>query len=433
MMRVWSPADRSNDCAHGTRVGGTARPTGLAGAMLAATVLGGMSWSAVDVAGQSAPAAPSNVVVLVEAPNPSWISIFPGSSIQGVVNAYPGGTTFYIRAGVHRQQRINPKTNNVFVGEAGAVLDGENVATYAFLASNALPQNVTIRNLEIANYATPSQSGAIQGDNGFGWVVADNRVHDNLAIGIRTGKGWQVLRNTVYRNGVIGISGYRANGALIADNDIYENNWLQAPELPVNAEAAGIKFGETANATVRNNHVHGNLAKGIWMDHCLPTSIIEGNTIVDNWHQGIFYEISYAGVIRNNIVDRNALKPVGIRAGIQVTNSPNVEVYGNTVRDNANGITGQQTTGVNATTGVFGPLRTEDLYVHDNAVRMRVGKTGLTQNTGETAVYSTWNNRFQGNSYTLGLNSTYFSWADRSLTETQWQATGNDVTGQFVR
>ena len=421
------------DCASGvtelTTVGRRKRTGRVAAAIL---TIAGISWAGVDIAGQSAPSAPTNVVVLSNAPDPSWVSIFPGKSIQAVVNAYPGATTFYLRTGIHRQQRINPKTGNVFIGEAGAVLDGENITPYAFEATTALPQNVTIKTLEITRYASPSQAGAIQGDNGPNWVLEDNTIHDNTYVGIRSGRGWQVRRNKVYRNGVIGISGYKTDGILIEGNDIWDNNLSQAPELPVNAEAAGIKFGVTANATIRNNRVHHNFAKGIWMDHCNPTSIIEGNTIEDNSHQGIFIEISYNAVVRNNTVDRNALNS-GTRAGIHVTNSPNVEVYGNTVRDNGNGISAQQSTGVNATTGPYGVLRLENLYVHDNVVRMVAGRTGVTQNTGETSVYTTWNNRFQANSYNLGVNATYFAWQEKSLTETQWQAAGNDVTGQFTR
>ena len=51
--------------------------------------------------------------------------IFPGQSIQLIVNANAAGTTFCLRAGVHQlTSSIRPKTGNTFVGEYGAVLDG---------------------------------------------------------------------------------------------------------------------------------------------------------------------------------------------------------------------------------------------------------------------------------------------------------------------
>jgi hypothetical protein len=52
------------------------------------------------------------------------IVINPGESIQAKVNAYPDGTRFLLKAGVHRQQEVSPKNGNVFSGEPGAVLNG---------------------------------------------------------------------------------------------------------------------------------------------------------------------------------------------------------------------------------------------------------------------------------------------------------------------
>ena len=58
------------------------------------------------------------------------IDIRPATSIQSVVNEYPGQTTFCLRAGVHQlTSSIRPKTGNTFVGEYGAVLDGSSWST----------------------------------------------------------------------------------------------------------------------------------------------------------------------------------------------------------------------------------------------------------------------------------------------------------------
>jgi parallel beta-helix repeat protein len=435
-MRSLSPDAPSHDPERRTRAVRRERWRRPGGAWLAACLL--VSCSTANRAGQLAPAAPSNVPVPADGqpPDPSWVSIYPGTSIQETVNAYPGATTFYVRAGTHRRQTVKPKSGNAFIGESGATLDGENTAEYAFEGVRGGSTNVTIRGLEITRYASRSQRGALQGDSGTNWVVEDNSVHDNAAIGVRTGPGWQVRRNKVYRNGVIGISGYQADGVIIEENEIFENNWSQVTELPRLAEAAGIKFGVTANAVIRNNHVHHNFAKGIWFDRCNPTTIIEGNAVTDNSSHGIWAEISYDLIIRNNISERNGASGSASwlgGAGIQVTNSPQVEIYGNTVRDNANGITAMQSSGTAAAAGAHGRLRVENLYVHDNVIAMQVGRTGISQNTGEAEVYTTWNNRFERNTYYLGPNNTYFAWQEKSLTESQWRATGNDTTATFIR
>ncbi len=209
--------------------------------------------------------------------DPLWVQIYPGTSIQSRVNQFPGATTFYLRAGTHRRQTVVPKTDNRFIGEAGAVLDGENVTALAFSTVSARSSRVTIKGLSIRNYASGSSQGAIQGDGGTSWVVEDNFVYRNKVIGIRCGPGWQVRRNKVYQNGVIGISGYKSNSIIIEGNEVYENNYLKAQEAAIMSQASGIKIGVASNVTIRNNIVRNNYAKGIWVDHSLPTTIIESN------------------------------------------------------------------------------------------------------------------------------------------------------------
>ena len=51
-------------------------------------------------------------------------AIYPWQNIQQVVNNYPAGTSFYLKAGVHRMQSIVPRNGDMFFGEAGTVLSG---------------------------------------------------------------------------------------------------------------------------------------------------------------------------------------------------------------------------------------------------------------------------------------------------------------------
>ena len=83
------------------------------------------------------------------------VDIWPGSSIQQVVNLRGAGTTYCLRAGVHAlTSAITPKTGDTFVGEYGAILDGSGWSTNdstqaAFRAHNQDIDHVTIRNLVI--------------------------------------------------------------------------------------------------------------------------------------------------------------------------------------------------------------------------------------------------------------------------------------------
>ena len=63
---------------------------------------------------------------------PAGITILPGESIQAKVDANPAGTTFILKSGTHVQQSVVPKDGDVFLGEAGTVLDGQNATAFAF-------------------------------------------------------------------------------------------------------------------------------------------------------------------------------------------------------------------------------------------------------------------------------------------------------------
>jgi len=47
----------------------------------------------------------------------SSTTLYPGQDLQAAVNSNPGGTTFTLKAGVHRLQSITPKGGDKFVGE----------------------------------------------------------------------------------------------------------------------------------------------------------------------------------------------------------------------------------------------------------------------------------------------------------------------------
>src|SRR6266511_634658 len=130
------------------------------------------------------------------------VTILPGQSIQARVNSYPAGTQFLLKAGTYYKQRIVPKSGDTFVGEAGAILDGQGATTYAFdRGGSPYPNNVQIKSLIIQHYAPPEQQGAImaggpkRSQNTSGWVIQNCEVRYNETGGIRIGNKTQVLDN----------------------------------------------------------------------------------------------------------------------------------------------------------------------------------------------------------------------------------------------
>ena len=112
-------------------------------------------------------------------------------------------------------------------------------------------------------------------------------------------------------------------------------------------------------------------------------ALIEDNLVEDNRAEGILYEISRDAVIRNNRVYRNGFRASGWYwdGGITVASSFNVEVHGNRLSGNYNGITGTQQDRPDSTPPAH--LLT-GYHVHDNLICATAGghPTGVGADDG---------------------------------------------------
>jgi hypothetical protein len=297
--------------------------------------------------------------------------------------------------------------------------------------------NVTIRGLVIEKYATPFTHGAISA-GGAGWIIENNQVRYNHAIGIETSNRTTARGNTVLRNLQLGMGG-TGDGALIENNEISFTNNPQIIEY--GWSAGGTKWHGTQNLVVRGNFIHHNKGPGLWTDIDNIFVLFENNRVEDNARAGIYHEVSYDAVIRNNISARNgsefSASELGLRGGgIAIRGSQNVEVYGNTLTNNRSGFDIVQS---DPRTGKFGPFEVKNVYVHDNIVTIPKNLTGFAVNTNDPAFYTSKNNRFVHNTYHLGSQAKPFWWwkasasKQDSLTIAEWKAAGQDKTGSFIR
>jgi parallel beta-helix repeat protein len=237
-----------------------------------------------------------------------------------------------------------------------------------------------------------------------------------------------VRGNRIHHNGYVGIDGYRSYDTLIEGNEIYMNP--PAVREDSIGEASNLKCFECGRLTLRNNYFHDSPFRGIWIDTCAPDITIEGNRVINHGQAGIWYEVSYRGVIQNNYVENagyNSYYSSGwLRSGgITVTNSPDVTVTGNTVVNSLNGIIGLQA--ASYTDGPYGRNELRNLLVKGNTIVMQRGQTGIAENVGSNAVYVSWNNRFEGNHYQLPATGLPFFWMGLGADESQWQAYGLDT------
>jgi hypothetical protein len=362
----------------------------------------------------------------------SPIRVRPDEDIQAVVNRAPDGATFLLLAGEHKGRSVTPRDGMTFIGERGTVLDGELMTPFAFRADSG--NNVTLRGLTIQRYAPPVQDGAVHAEGGSGWVVDSCDIRDNETGGIRLGNRMRVTHSRIRENGQIGVLG-AGDDVLIEGNEIAFNNRNAGYDMYW--EAGGSKFARTRDLVVRDNFVHHNRGPGLWTDIDNVRTLYERNRVEDNSEAGILHEISFAAVIRNNIVRRNGREATppdaSTGSGILVAASSDADVYGNTVEDNHNGIVGIQ---AERGAGSLGPNVLRNHRVHDNVIAMREGVTGIVtrgfRRLVDRATYSTLGNSFQRNSYRLAVQGRQFRWRHAKRTAEEWQAFGMDTSGRFA-
>lgn len=439
-------------------------------------------------------------------------AINPGDSWQSKSNAGSEGTTFCIKAGVHRMQTVNAKSNQKFIGEAGAVMSGAKVLTgwtqsgsnwyvggqtqgssasglpcrdgeprcghpedlfvdnkrlthvaslgdlgagkWYFdygadriyirdnpsgktvetsvlpVALNGGPSGVHVKNLVIEKYATPNQNAAVGGTGGTqNWLIENNEIRYNHAVGVRGSTGAVVRGNDIHHNGMLGAAG----GA----NHLYENNKSHHNALAgwggfTGGYSGGSKWTHANGLIVRGNHHYDNNFTGLWADGNNINVTIENNLVENSQQHGIFYEIGHKAIIRNNISRNNGWGGGywADRAGILMNTSQDVEIYGNTVENNYNGIAviGRDRSASNTT---YGPYVNRNNKIYNNTITMTNGYTGSLGTNTE------WNTiKFYNNTYKLKGGSGYFRFNNIPQSSIynwdQWRNLGQDTGSSYT-
>ena len=337
------------------------------------------------------------------------VNVNVGESIQNKVNSSSTGTTFCLAAGTHERQSVTPKSGQKFIGRLGAKMDGKNATVYAF---NGTAPNVTVKNIEILNYTNAHQRGAVDTPDSSGWLVENNNIHNNNGAGVALdGDNHIIRRNYIHHQRQIGIKVRDGRGSLVEGNEIAYNNWLK--EVKWGWEAGGTKFARNEDLTIRNNFSHHNHGPGLWTDISNNNVLYEGNRVEDNFAAGIFHEISYKATIRNNTIKRNGFGQTGWLwgGGILLASSKDIEVYGNTLVGNYNGIgITQQPRG----SGTYGTYKANNINVYDNNVSG--GKSGAVTNYSDTSIFNT--TKFYRNKYDSGH---IFHWNNGNGNATWWR------------
>ena len=278
---------------------------------------------------------------------------------QSDVDNHGSGTTFCL-SGTHNWSLV-PKNGDRFLGPA--TLNGGNATKFAFSGS---AQNVTIWDLSIQHYASGDQLGAINPDsNTSGWTMLGLDVGYNSNSGIDPPSNSVIRGGRLHDNGQEGASAGGGSHNITVDGvEIDHNN---TRHIDCGYEAGGFKWVAN-NVTVKNSSIHDNLCKGLWSDINSSNGVIQNNRIYDNSDEGVFVEISNHFVVSGNMIYGNGLRNYNgcgwvWGGGITAAASSYVDVYGNNVSGNCNGITGVQQDRPDGNPGLL-----EFFNVHDNTI-----------------------------------------------------------------
>lgn len=233
-------------------------------------------------------------------------------ALAAAIASHGSGVTFFLRAGVHRGNgEMRPRAGSVFIGEAGAILDGENRTERCFVhdpgvipySPSASRYVVTLRNLTIRNYAPKSQECAVTAaDTGRGWAAvledrgdrngwlldhctfAENRAGGALLGSACTARGCLAVGN--------GQLGYKATGRGV--------QFLNCRATANNAdrgvnyffEAGGMKCWNVKDLLVEGGEYDHNGGPGIWTDYAWDGNRILHASFHDNMRPGVCIEMT---------------------------------------------------------------------------------------------------------------------------------------------
>jgi hypothetical protein len=161
-------------------------------------------------------------------------------------------------------------------------------------------QHITIQGLHFRHSKHHHNRAGVQMAGDY-WVVEDCIIDWMNAVGVSLGANHQIIRrNYIAHNGQSGMGGGGLH-ALVEDNYTTFNN---RKDFSISWGGAGNKFASRmSHGVIRRNTSIWEKGTGIWLDIDCVGNLIEDNVTVGNAivNAGYFYEISWDGIMRDNV------------------------------------------------------------------------------------------------------------------------------------
>jgi hypothetical protein len=282
------------------------------------------------------------------------------------------GDTVFVKEGVYNERVIlmegvslisfagedgnelvdGPGNKKVFKRTVRTVIDGTGIDESGYLVS--FPKDTTAP-MRLDGFTIVNMPKYVSGINLFlievrgcspevvNNIVAKNRSWGGIlstGLGLGMGPPLETVARPVIRNNVIydnygpGVSNGPNSAALVADNEIFDNQFPDATDIDPDAPGVGIR--EYARPIVENNECYKNGAGvgAVNFDSNEETLIIRNNTLHHNRRGGIALrgvggpKTNLKVVIENNKIYGN------LRAGMRLSKLDKADVMYNTVFDN---------------------------------------------------------------------------------------------------
>ena len=253
------------------------------------------------------------LTAVYETPSCSGVAVYPGiDSLKNAVAAYPAGSTFCLKAGIHRfTASVGARTNDRYIGETGAILNGSKVLSSftrvgSYWVASGQTQRESMFHPAICNVSTPSciYPEKVFIDGRDLWQVTSLAAlgpgrfyfdYANAQIYLYDDPTGHLVEATTGSGGIIGFTGGSSNNVVVK-NLVFEKfgggevsgsshdalkavgGWrVENNEMRLISTVAISNYG---NGTVRNNYLHHNGKYGI-----VGNALIEGNTLSYTQHR----------------------------------------------------------------------------------------------------------------------------------------------------
>ena len=229
---------------------------------------------------------------------------------------------------------------------------------------------VKLRGLRFRYAANMAQHGAIVLAGGHD-TMEDCVIETMNASGATFTGEDAVVRRCVFRdNGQLGFGASRAHRLLFTQCLVENNN---TKGFDRGWEAGGDKLVLCRDAVLEQSRFLRNRGNGVWFDIGNTNCTVRQCLIADNEDAGIFYEISFALLARDNVIVDNGFASTagawGAQAGISLSSSPSCLIERNLIVGNREGFNFREQT---RSTPTIEDRKSRAVWNHDQIIRNNV-------------------------------------------------------------